>query len=171
MTPGPIARLLIDDHRRLEALLARAFATPGRGDADAYAAFRAGLLRHIGLEEKVLLPAAQRARGGEPLPEAARLRLDHGALAALLVPSPDAAIHHALRTILDPHDALEERADGVYAACDRLLAAGADALVARLRDAPAVPVSAPVDDPRVREATRRALARAGYDADLVPLRA
>jgi hypothetical protein len=37
------------------------------------------------MEEKVLLPFAQKKRGGEPLPIAAKLRLDHGALAALLV--------------------------------------------------------------------------------------
>jgi hypothetical protein len=42
------------------------------------------------MEEKVLLPAAQKARGGEPLQIAAKLRLDHGALAALLVPTPTA---------------------------------------------------------------------------------
>jgi hypothetical protein len=80
---GPIARYLADDHARLEALLTR-----GATDPAAYADFRRGLLRHIGMEEEeILLPAAQRTRGGEPLPAAARLRLDHGALAAL-VPTP-----------------------------------------------------------------------------------
>src|SRR5215831_15391307 len=91
-TPGPISRLLMADHERLDALLGRAFATPDAIDHQAYAAFRKGLLRHIGMEEKILLPATQRARGGEPLHAAARLRLDHGALAALFVPSPTAAI-------------------------------------------------------------------------------
>src|SRR5262245_30995230 len=79
MTRGAIARLLGDDHARLAGLLARAAADPA-----AYAAFRRGLLRHIAMEEKILLPTAQRARGGKPLPLAGRLRLDHGALAALL---------------------------------------------------------------------------------------
>jgi hypothetical protein len=58
------------------------------------------------MEEKILLPAAQRARGGEPLPVAARLRLDHGALAALLVPTPNPTILSALRGILARHNAL-----------------------------------------------------------------
>jgi hypothetical protein len=114
--PGPISRLLMADHERLDALLRRAFATPGAVDHEAYAVFRKGLLRHIGMEEKILLPAAQRARGGEPLACAARLRLDHGALAALLVPSPTAAIGNAIRTILERHNALEE-IEGFFDVC------------------------------------------------------
>lgn len=166
---GPVARFLTADHERLDGLLARAFATPGTIDRDAYAAFRGGLLRHIAMEEKILLPAAQRARGGQPLPSAARLRLDHGALAALLVPPPTAVIGHALRAILERHNALEEGADGVYEACERLAGAEADALAAALRAAPEVPVHPHVDSPLVVEATRRAVARAGYDPALLGL--
>src|SRR5262249_30570816 len=118
--PGPISRLLMADHRRLDTLLHRAFDNPRAIDHVAYAAFRKGLLRHIGMEEKILLPAAQRARGGEALPCAARLRLDHGALAALLVPPPTRAIGHTLRTILERHNALEEGPEGAYEACERL---------------------------------------------------
>jgi hypothetical protein len=40
------------------------------------------------MEERVLIPAARRARGGAALPVARLLRLDHGAIAALLVPPP-----------------------------------------------------------------------------------
>ena len=164
--PGPIARYLGDDHARLDALLERA-AAASPIDADAFAKFREGLLRHIGMEEKILLPAAQRARGGEPLPDAARLRLDHGALAALLVPTPTPAIVHALRAILTRHNAVEERSGGVYDACERL--AGGEALLAQLRAAPAVPVSPHVDTPVVADVIRRALARAGYDAGALGL--
>ena len=89
--PGRLCRFLADDHARLDALLQRAIASPGEIDRAAYAEFRAGLLKHISMEEKILLPAAQRTRGGEPLPFAAKLRLDHGALATLLVPTPTPA--------------------------------------------------------------------------------
>ena len=85
---GPIHRLLADDHRRLEALLDRATTDPARIDHAAYAAFRSGLLKHIGMEEKILIPTAQRLRGGKPVRVAAALRLQHGAIAALLVPTP-----------------------------------------------------------------------------------
>ena len=154
---GPIERLLRDDHARLDTLLTRA-----TDDAGAYAEFRRGLLRHIGMEEKLLLPAARRARDGQPLPEAARLRLDHGALAALLVPTPTPTILRALRGILSRHNAVEEGPGGVYAVCDRLVGNEVDTLLAALEATPAVPVSAHVDSELVMDAARRALARAGY---------
>jgi iron-sulfur cluster repair protein YtfE (RIC family) len=90
---GPINHFLAEDHRRLEDLRARASAGPGGLDLNAYGEFRAGLLRHIGMEESILIPAAQRARGGEPVPVAAKLRLDHAALAALLCASAVARNH------------------------------------------------------------------------------
>jgi Hemerythrin HHE cation binding domain len=157
-----VARLLADDHRRLDELLARATAQPGTLAASAYAAFRSGLLKHIGMEEKILLPAAQRARNGEPLPIAAKLRLDHGALAALLVPTPTPAIVATIRHILRLHNALEEGRGGVYEVCEQLAGAEADALLARLRAAPEVPVHPHVDGERIMAAARRALERAGY---------
>ncbi len=154
---GPIARFLADDHVRLDALLARAPTDPA-----AYAEFRKGLLRHIAMEEKQLLPAAQRVRGGEPLPAAARLRLDHGALAALLVPTPTPALLRAIHGILVLHNPVEEGPDGVYAECERLLADESATLVAGLAATPEVPVHANVDSDLVMDALGRALARAGY---------
>ncbi len=166
---GPVARFLTGDHARLEGLLQRAVAETGAIDRAAYAEFRAGLLRHIGMEEKILLPAAQRARGGEPLPIAAKLRLDHGALAALLVPTPTPQIAGALRAILAAHNPLEEGPGGVYEVCEQLAGAEAEALLARLRAAPEVPVNPHVDSPLVRDAMRRAVARAGFDPDALHL--
>ena len=162
---GPVARFLAADHARLDALLRRATSQRGHIDGGAYAEFRSGLLKHIGMEEKMLLPAAQRARGGAPLPIAARLRLDHGALAALLVPTPTLAIIAALQRILTAHNAVEEAPDGVYAVCEQLVGDDAEALLTQLRAAPEVPVHAHVDGPRIMDATRRALARAGYSLD------
>lgn len=160
---GSVGEVLSEDHRRLERLLDRATSDPIHFGTDDYAEFRKGLLRHIGMEEKILLPAAARLRGGEPLPVAARLRLDHGAIASLLVPTPTPAVVAALRAILARHNDLEEGPDGAYAACERLLGNEAETLVAALRSAPEVPVAPHVDGPRIMEATRRALVRAGYD--------
>lgn len=131
---GPIAEFFHADHRRLDGLLERAIATPGGAiDESEYAAFRAGLLRHIALEEKLLLPAARQRRGGEPLQIARRLRVDHGAIALLLVPSPTRELVREIRSILEPHNALEEGADGLYAICDRLLADEAPQLLEKAR--------------------------------------
>jgi hypothetical protein len=158
---GPIERLLSADHERLDQLLRQAIAGGGAIDAAPYAEFRRGLLRHIGIEEKLLLPAAQRAHGGEALAAATRLRLDHGAIAALLVPTPTPEIVTTLRALLSDHDAVEEGSDGVYAACDRLLADEAGPLVDEMRAYPTPPASPHNDGPEVMPAVRRALARAG----------
>jgi hypothetical protein len=164
--PGSVARFLIDDHARLEDLLRRASADPRAIDRTAYARFRAGLLKHIAMEEKILLPAARRARGGQPLPIAAKLRLDHGALAALLVPTPTAPVIAAIRTVLSRHNALEEGPDCVYDVCERSVGSEGDALLATLRAARDVPVRPHADGPKVMDAARRAQRRAGYEWDL-----
>lgn len=161
--PGPIHRMMAADRARLDKLLQRAAADPERIDAAPYDAFRRGLLKHIAMEEKILLPAAQRLNNNEPLPIAARLRLDHGAIAALLVPSPTPQIISALKTILAAHNALEEGSEGMYETCDSLAGGQAEELVAQLRSAPEVPVAPHNDGPKVMPAARRALARAGYE--------
>jgi hypothetical protein len=159
---GPLYRFLADDHARLDRLLEKAFAEREKIDLVAYARFRAGLLKHIAMEEKVLLPAAQRLNQGTPLPVAARLRLDHGALAALLVPTPTPAIGNALRAILKSHNPLEEDPGGLYESCEQRAEDEIDALLARLRAVPDVALAPNLDGPNVIEAARRALARAGY---------
>ena len=64
--PGPIRRFLADDHDRLDVLLRSAVTPSGEIDLVSYQEFRAGLLRHIGIEEKILFPASQRARERAP---------------------------------------------------------------------------------------------------------
>ena len=159
---GLLTEFLVEDHRRLDGLLQAAVAHPGTVDDRAYAQFRAGLLRHIGMEEKILLPAVQRQRGGEPLPLAARLRLDHGALAALLMPTPTAAILTTIQGILVEHNVLEEGAAGLYETCDALAGPETEPILAALRAAPEVKVMAYSDSPAVMNAVRRALERAGH---------
>ena len=167
MTEGSICDYLTRDHDRLDRLLARAGANPDNLDRGSFAEFRRGLLKHIGMEEKILLPAIQAVRGGEPLPIAAKLRLQHGAIAALLVPSPRKAVLAALRAILEKHNALEEGPHGIYAECERIAGAGAGELLRRLADAPDVPAAAHVDSERVEASARRALKRAGFDPGLL----
>lgn len=161
-----ISRFLADDHVRLDGLLRRAVVDPVHIDRTAYAEFRAGQLKHISMEEKILLPAAKRANDGEPLPIAAKLRRDHAAIAALLVPTPTPAIVATLRTILNDHNAIEEDPGGLYGTCDEILAAEADEILVRLRAAPEVRVNQHADTLLVFGAARRALERAGYDLKL-----
>jgi hypothetical protein len=162
---GPISRFLADDHARLDDLLRRALASPDEIDLQAYADFRAGLLKHIAMEEKILLPAAQKARHGEPLAIAATLRLHHGALAALLVPSPTRGIGAAIHAILKDHNPIEEGPGGVYEVCERLAGSELDNIMSQLQSAKEVKVAPHNDSPLVIEGTRRALTKAGYNLE------
>lgn len=145
---------LAEDHRRLEALLRRAVAEPENVETAAYDEFRAGLLHHIAMEEKVLLPAARRLRGGDPLPVAATLKRDHAALATLLVPTPTPAIMETIQSILVEHNPLEEGPDGVYEACERLASEGVGVLAEQLRSVPGPRVAPHYDTPLVHRHIR-----------------
>ncbi|MEO6111796.1 MAG: hemerythrin domain-containing protein [Nitrospiraceae bacterium] len=159
---GPVTDFLVEDHRRLEGLLQSAVAQVGSVDQGAYDQFRAGLLRHIGMEEKTLLPAAQRLRGGEPLPIAAKLRLDHGAIASLLMPPPSAAVIATICAVLKVHNTIEEGPGGLYETCDELAGSESAQLLAKLQAAPEVTVLPHSDTPTVMNTVHRALERAGY---------
>jgi hypothetical protein len=157
-----MARFLGEDHRRLEQLHRTAVGSVGHVVQETYDHFRAGLLRHIGMEEKILLPAVQRWNGGIPLSIAAKLRLDHGAIAALLMPTPTADIVATLHTILERHNLLEEGPEGLYAICDRLAGAETEPLLTKLRRTHEPTVLPHSDTPAVLGAVHRALERAGY---------
>ena len=162
---GVIWQFLAHDHAQLDSLLERAGSCRSAEELAAYDQFRRALLRHISMEEKVLLPAAERARGA-PLPEAARLRLDHGVFAALMMPSPQPRIVRAIRVVLARHNPVEECPGGVYDVCEELAGAAADELLAALEATPQVPVKPHLDTPKVYEALRHTLARAGFDEHL-----
>lgn len=127
-----------------------------------YDEFRRGLLRHIGIEERVVLPAIARLQNGQQAAVAERLRLDHGALAALMVPPPSQAIVATLRMILEGHNALEEQDGGLYLLLNELAKDEERELLEKMRSTPEVPVMPYNEKPFVLEATERALKRAGY---------
>lgn len=162
-----LAEFMIAEHVRLDQLLDQAARPDGAIDRGAYERFRNGLLRHIRIEEKILLPVAEQKRGGEALPIAAQLRLDHGALAALMMLPPVAHTFRAIRAVLDAHNPLEELQGGAYEQCESLAGSEVDELLARIAATPKVPVSPWVDSPKVLAAAKRVLARAGYDAALL----
>jgi hypothetical protein len=163
---GAIARYLEEDHDRIEDALQRAIQSGEGIEPTAYAEFRGALLRHIGMEEKILLPTARASRGGKPLQQAAQLHLDHGALAALLVPTPTKAIVEAIRTILRRHNSIEEGPGGVYEQCEQLPGIDAAAILARLQATPPVAMAPHVDNITAMESLRSALRRAGYSFEL-----
>ena len=163
---GKIFRYLSDDHLKLDDALQRATSHPEIIDMPAYAEFREGLLRHIGMEEKILLPAARTANGGKPVAFEERLHLDHCALAALLVPTPTPSILNAIKTILEKHNPLEEGPGALYEECEQLLGSELDAVLQRLTTAPRVRVAPHADSAISFESARIALRNAGYDFSL-----
>lgn len=154
---------LADDHDRLDRLLREAADAPGTIDKQTYAGFRKGLLRHIAMEEKIVLPMIARQKGGALASVAGRIRLDHGALVALLVPPPTGSIVATLQSILSVHNSLEEKEGGLYEVFEDLVGPDADSILEKLRATPDVPVVPHNERPEVLEATRRAVARAGYE--------
>ncbi len=164
---GGLYEYIAAEHTLLDKLLAQASGRDGAIDSGAYERFRNGLLRHISIEEKILLPMARRQRGGAALPIAARLRLDHGALAALMMLPPVAHTFRAIRAVLDAHNPLEETQGGAYEQCESLADSEVDGLLAQSAVTPPVPVSPWIDSPKVLAAAKRVLARAGYGASLL----
>jgi hypothetical protein len=160
MPSRTISELLRRDHERLDALLERL--SRDISDREVYLEFRSGLLKHIRFEETVLLPAARKANLGQDIGLAAKLRLDHGAIASLLVPLPTPKIIHALQTILASHNALEEGPGGAYAQCDELLGEEAERMIMEFEKMGPVPMAKNTDIPLAMEAAGRSLERAGY---------
>lgn len=161
---GGITEFLAQDHDRLDALFVEARAKGERIDLDSYESFRRGLLKHVGMEELILLPAARRLSGAAA-PLAQRTRLDHAALTSLLIPTPTAEILSVLRAVLEPHNRMEEEEDGLYAQCERALGEEASSVLEQLRAARDIPPAAHVDGPHVVDSIRRSLAAAGYGGE------
>lgn len=117
------------------------------------------------MEEKILFPAAQKANGGVPLPLAPKLRLDHGAITALMVVPPTKEIIKVVRYVLEKHDLLEEEPGGMYEACEKLTAKETQHLVKQLEQATAVPVHPFNQADYALQSAKNALKRAGFDFD------
>ena len=153
-----LSSYLEEDHRRIEEYLQ---------NPERYPEFRGALARHIGMEERILFPAIRNSSAEKPMPGMEQLHLDHGALVALLVPTPTAAVVDAIRSILERHNVLEEGPNGIYRQFERLATPDESArILAKLQSAPPVPMNPNVDNAIVRDSVHAALARAGYSFKL-----
>ena len=163
--PGILYQYLSDDHDKMDGLLTGAVASAGEIDMALYSAFRKRLLRHISMEEKIVLPAIANWQGGKKAAVAERLRLDHGAIVSLLVPPPSASIIRTLRSIFAVHNPLEEGDGGLYQLFEELAGGECERMLAELKAAPDVAVLPHNDQPGIIEVTKRAVSRAGYKYD------
>lgn len=156
------ASYLAADHDRIEAFFVQAIENINAIDMDAYQQFRSGLMRHIGIEEKIVFPKLIEHLGEEAKQMAVRLRSDHGAIVALLVPTPDVEVIATLNAILSAHNDYEEGANGVYSMLAVLDEQTTQAMLLQMQQAPEVPTHPTKPTMDVIEITKRAVARAGY---------
>lgn len=163
-----ITEYLITDHERLARLLEQSVGDGSRFDTQAFEQFRSGILRHIAIEEKILLLEAKKRCDGEPLPLGRRLRMEHAAITSLAVPTPDAALVDEIRSILDHHNEIEEEAGGVYMQCEALFGADSDELCERARAYPAVPLMPHFDGAEGRPVYRTARAALAVAEKIAP---
>ncbi len=161
---GPLHKFFTEDHRRLEGILKITDIRANEFDMDAYGRFRKGLLKHIKMEETILFPALEKYKRGVFTERIEKLRLEHGALTALLVPPLSSLILKALRFILSNHNMLEEEPEGLYDLCDEFVQ-NPETVLNKLEQTSDVPVLAHKTELFILDATRRALKRAGYDYD------
>lgn len=161
----PLYHFFTNDHHRIDQLLDKATKNPGEVETDYYHQFRTGLLKHIKMEEKILFPAAQKANENVPLPLAAKLRLDHGALTSLMVVPPSSEVIKVLRYVLDKHDLLEEEPGGMYDVCERLTEGETNTLLQQLEKVAEVPVHPFNEAAYALDVAKRTLLRAGFDFD------
>ncbi len=108
--------------------------------------FHAGLLRHIAIEEKLVFPALREARGGALHPDWMRLRIEHGAITSLLVPTPTPDLVSEIRSVLEP--TMRSRRDRRRSTSDEL-PPGLALVIERVSAYPPVRVAPYRDGPRV----------------------
>jgi hypothetical protein len=107
-------RAMESDHRRIEESLSRALKGPTL-DEGCYREFREVLLRHIGIEERVLLCGLKAAR--IDFAQAKAIHREHAAMGALLAAVPDTSLARELERLLVGHIDLEESPEGLFALC------------------------------------------------------
>ena len=158
MATPTIHEYLAEDHARLDALLTRAIANPQHLDDEAYREFRAGLLRHISMEEKVLFADARARRDDAVVHLIRRLHADHAAIASLLVPPPTLELIGTLQAVLAEHNPLEDAPGGLYEQCDLAAGESTPAVLARMQAIAPVRASRHLDETRIHDHIERMLA-------------
>lgn len=111
---------LVRDHEEISALALDARAPYGI-DNEAFDRFRERLLRHIGVEDRLLFFQIERISDASLAEAISELQIDHAALMSLLVPTPDLVLAQEIAGLLERHNQLEECHGGVYDQCMALL--------------------------------------------------
>ncbi|MCU0701650.1 MAG: hemerythrin domain-containing protein [Myxococcaceae bacterium] len=157
---GRISAVLTAMHDELRRDLDACLLAEGGVDVERFDTYRHALLRHISLEEQVLMPALIAARGRPP-DFRNGLRKDHAGIAALCVPMPEREWLENLKDLLDEHYRIEEEPGGFLDQCDEALAARAETVLAAIARHP-TPALAPFKRGRpVRDQLRSVMLATG----------
>lgn len=163
----PLHEFFETDHRQIDDLLQKALAQPDAIAMSFYLQFRARLLRHIKMEEKILFPAAKKINPEVIQAVIPQYRLEHGAITALMVPPPTIDLIKVIRFVLEKHNLKEEQPGGLYDICEALTQGQSQELLDELMATNKVPVHPPNPAPIAIASAKRALIRAGYDYDII----
>ena len=155
---GALHHFLSRDHARLDALLSACLAPGDAIPSEDYDAFRRGLLRHIGIEERLLFPELRKKHGLTELER--QLHRDHAALAALLVPPPTRRELEQIAAILRSHNVLEETSEGLYEIIESLSGDELPALLAAIDALPEVRLAPHADSAILRRTIEQLLREA-----------
>jgi len=161
-----VTRLLVGEHAETLARLAACSLRDGTVDLKRFDDFRHALLRHIAIEEKVLMPALTKAMGKLPLFQNG-LRKDHAGVAALCVPRPSREWLDDLKELLEHHHRVEEAPGGFYALLDQHCG-GDPHLHLAVSSFPKLDLPDFVRGPRVRQLLEGVLTLTGITDSLPP---
>ncbi len=114
-----LTAVLAREHEELLKLLDRCLTADGGVDARLYDEFRTRQLKHLAIEEQVLVRLL-RERGGLPSEFQNGIRRDHEAVAVFCVTAPEPDFVHDLRDLLAWHHRVEEGPAGLYPLFDGL---------------------------------------------------
>jgi iron-sulfur cluster repair protein YtfE (RIC family) len=148
-----ISQFLSEDHRRCDDLFVAAERAVAGEDwntgVQCFDDFRAAAERHLAMEEQVLFAAYEAVAGAQGPSQV--MRSEHEQMRALLADMTRAlqeragatylGLSETLLILVQQHNLKEEQI--LYPLCDRVLANGAEDLIARMRRVSAVAVTEP----------------------------
>jgi hypothetical protein len=156
------SNILASQHRSIEHLFLSSTTDPEAVDASMYDEFRSKLLRHIAIEENIVLPLLRKhLRGGFPME--LQLRMEHDALAALCVLPPSPEVLYSMHSLLIRHDRLEEAHGTLYDLFDDCVRREPENIAEHIATFRQSATPRYINNPLALEYARRAIARAGYD--------
>jgi len=154
------SEFLTQTHEQLRDLLSKSLSIQGV-QIEHYETFRTELLKHIGVEEHIVLPLVEE-RSPQRFFALRQIRLEHKAIGVLLALPPTGEIITVLRNLLKKHDFLEETPDTLYDILDECCVADQPELLERIKDYPGLPLSEIVSGTPTIDDAKRAIYSAGY---------